>query len=468
MASSAPQEILDLIAHHLAQLDKKLSPYALVNKYWQAAFEPYVYSTIVVRSPYDVKTIRKNIGWHTRDELLHERGPSLETFINMTSGPRDWQRARRRYVRQIVYRVVVPYWLDKAREKDDGYTYNNVHRCENNQAFSEGVCQLFEHLSTWINQAISLKIALQAIDVSTREEDGESKSIATVNMTNPTGEEIAPYCAEFVPGCVLPRASCITSLEFLELITPNTICALDFPAYENEISLPARLSIASACSALENIRLDRGDEIPLTEPIMRATRRSAAAEGFAQLPRTITDMTLCWDAETELGIDNFRQSKGSALQKFSTQLQHLRIESLAIYQEVFCPDGLGLTIEVHWPYLETLHLKNQFCEDGPLGGVENAAEAPLIERYLNNLYTSLGLVTQKMPCLKSVILTFTVLDHELELSIRNNRWNLTLCVMDNYQPSPEVLEAWKVPGRSLQPCINRYWQETTYSSWPPV
>jgi hypothetical protein len=322
MASSAPQEILDLIAHHLAQVDTKLSPYALVNKSWQAAFEPHIYSTIVVRSASDVKFIRMGITWRTHDELRYERGLSLETFINITSGPQDWQRARRRYVRQIIYRVVIPYWLDENREKDEGYTYDNICRRENNQAFSEGVCQLFEHLSTWTIQAISLKIALQAEDVSTEEDEGEPQSIARINMVNPIGEETAPYCAEFVPGCVLPRVSCITSLEFLKLITPSTIWyepyALDLTAYENKISLPARLTIATACSVLVNIRLDREDNISLTEPNMRATRQTAATEGFSQLPQIIKKMTLCLTS-SKSEIDKYRQPKDSALQKFSIQ-----------------------------------------------------------------------------------------------------------------------------------------------------
>jgi hypothetical protein len=426
---------------------------------------------MVLRSPSDVTTIRNNIGWYTSEEVRYERGPSLETFINITSGPQDWQRARRRYVRQIIYRVVVPYWLDEDREKDEDYTYDNTCRRENNQAFSEGVCQLFEHLSTWTNQAISLQIALQATDVCTEEESGEPESIRTDITTGPTGEEIAPYCAELVPGCSLPRASCITSLEFLELITPATIyyehCSQDLLAYENKISLPARLSIASACSCLKNIRLDRGDDIPWSEPRMRDIRRTAAAEGFSQLPRTIADMTLCWSSHSEYEIADLRQPKGSDLHKFSMQLQHLRIESLAVYPELFCPDGPRLPIEAHWPYLETLHLKNQVCEYGPFDGVDPYASDLLRERYLNDLYTSLGRAAQKMPRLKSVVLTFRSLDHELELSIKNERWNLTLCVMDNYQPSPAFLKAWKVPGGSLQPCINRYWQEATYPSWPP-
>lgn len=99
--------------------------------------------------------------------------------------------------------------------------------------------------------------------------------------------------------------------------------------------------------------------------------------------------------------------------------------------------------------------------------MENAAEAPLIERYLNNFYTSLGHAAQKMPRLQSLVLTFTCLDHQLELSIKNNRWNLRLFVKDNYQPSLNVLEAWKVPRGSLQPCTDSHWQEATYISWPP-
>ncbi|THX00083.1 hypothetical protein D6D13_09725 [Aureobasidium pullulans] len=462
MASSAPQEILSIIAHHLAQLDKKLSPYALVNKSWQAAFERQIYSSIVVRSPSDVTTVKvKEHSWTAPGGPHPKHGLPLDTFIKVTSGPESWQRARRLHVRQILYRVAVPYWLDEDRGKGDDYTYDNAYRRENNRAFSKGVCQLFEHLSTWTNQAISLQIALQAEDASTDEECGEPGSIPWRG----TRDEIASYCAEFVPGYSLPRASCITSLDFPKLLSPETIWvetwALDMPCDENEISLPARLSIASACSALENIRLDLVDEIPSSEPNMRSTWRTAAAQGFSQLPRTIKDMTLY------RGDSGRLDESAKQLQMFTKQLRHLRIESLEIFRGLFCPDGLGLPVEAHWPYLETLHLKDQYYVTPPFHGELQPAYDLIRERYLNNLYTNLGHAAQKMPCLKSVILTFRNLDHELELSIKNQRHNLTLCVMDNYQPSLEFLEAWKVPGGSLQPCINKFWKETTYPSWPP-
>lgn len=357
MAFSTPQEILCLIAHH-ARSDKKLSPYALVNKSWQAAFERQIYSSVVVSSPSDATTVKVNeCSWTNPGGPQPKKELPLETFINIASGPRDWQRARRTYVRQILYRVAVPYWLNESREKGDGYTYDNVCRRENNQAFSEGVCHLFEHLSTWNNQAISLQIALQAEDASTEEDSGEPGSIHVPG----TDDMIAPYRAEFLPGYSLPRTSCITSLKFPALETPETMwyesCALDVPCDENKISLPACLSIASACSALENVRLDLEDDIPSDEVNMRAIRRTAAAKGFHQLPRTIKDMTLCCSSVSWFKIDEFRRPNaspeqdpsGAALQDFSMQLQHLHLESLEIFAELFCSNRLGLPIEAHWP-----------------------------------------------------------------------------------------------------------------------
>lgn len=385
MASSAPQEILSLIAHHLARSDKKLSPCALVNKSWQAAFERQIYSSVVVRSPSGVETITVN------DEEPHDKhGLPLETFITITSGPEDWRRVRRTYVREILYKVAVPYWLDEAREKDDDYTYDNVCRRENNQAFSEGVRRLFEHLSTWTNQATSLLIALQAEDASTDEESGEPGSIPTTGAE----DDIAPYRAEFVSGCFLPRAPCITSLRFPEFRTPAMMhwddsSASDLPSFENKLSLPACSKIASACGALESIRLDGGDDISLTEPDMPFARRIAAAQGIYQLPQTIRDMTLCWSSPSSFEVPDVREPNESAerdllctaLHKASMQLESLHIESLEVFPELFCPNGPGLPSEANWPYLETLHL-DQVCAIAPFGGVARYADGSMPEDLL--------------------------------------------------------------------------------------
>ena len=156
-----------------------------------------------MRSPSDVTTVKvKEHSWTAPGGPHPKHGLPLDTSINITSRQEYWQRARRLFVRQILYRVAVPYWLDEDRGKGDDYTYDNAYRRENNRAFSKGVCQLFEHLSTWTNQAISLQIALQAEDASTDEECGEPGSIPWRG----TRDEIAPYRAEFVPGYSLPPA----------------------------------------------------------------------------------------------------------------------------------------------------------------------------------------------------------------------------------------------------------------------
>ncbi|TIA30182.1 hypothetical protein D6C83_07200, partial [Aureobasidium pullulans] len=451
MASSAPQEILSIIAHHLAQLDKKLSPYALVNKSWQAAFERQIYSSIVVRSPSDVTTVKvKEHSWTAPGGPHPKHGLPLDTFINITSGPEHWQRARRLHVRQILYRVAVPYWLDEDRGKGDDYTYDNAYRRENNRAFSKGVCQLFEHLSTWTNQAISLQIALQAEDASTDEECGEPGSIPWRG----TRDEIAPYCAEFVPGYSLPRASCITSLDFPKLLSPETIWvetwALDMPCDENEISLPARLSIASACSALENIRLDLVDEIPSSEPNMRSTWRTAAAQGFSQLPRTIKDMTLYRNDSGRL------DESAKQLQMFSMQLRHLKIQEMYISPGLFWPLDSQDTTQASWPHLEVLDLSfaaftptGDFLEYGYGTHEVRHCDAKFLISYLDKVYESAGRAAQHMPRIKNFTLVFYPQTYRLHVNIRNGKRVLEIAT-DNeygdlqqpYKPSSRVLDAW--------------------------
>jgi hypothetical protein len=129
MASYLPQEILSLIAQHAAREEDKLTPYTLINRSWQAAFEEQIYASIVVLSPSNASFITVN-----PEERHKKRGLSLGWLDELTTG--SWRQARRTYVRRILYRVTVPYWLSDGREKDEDYTYDNVCRRQNNSAFS--------------------------------------------------------------------------------------------------------------------------------------------------------------------------------------------------------------------------------------------------------------------------------------------------------------------------------------------
>jgi hypothetical protein len=91
---------------------------------------------VVVLSPSHTTAITIGL-----NECHEKRGFNIATLDELND-------ARKGYIRRILYRVAVPYWLDVLRTKAEDYTYDNTWRNENNKAFSEGVRALFEYLAT--------------------------------------------------------------------------------------------------------------------------------------------------------------------------------------------------------------------------------------------------------------------------------------------------------------------------------
>jgi hypothetical protein len=156
-----------------------------------------------------------------------------------------------------------------------------------------------------------------------------------------------------------------------------------------------------------------------------------------------------------------------ALHEVSMQLQHLRIEDMAVFPELFS-EGF---IAAHCSHLETLCL-DRIDVLSPLGGISRYANVStlderLTERYIDDLYTSLGHAAQSMPNLKRASLELTIFGQELEVLFRDNQWIMHVRVDKHYKPSSRFLEAWKVPGGELQLCNGRGWQQAIYTSWPP-
>jgi hypothetical protein len=141
---------------------------------------------------------------------------------------------------------------------------------------------------------------------------------------------------------------------------------------------------------------------------------------------------------------------------------------MAVFPELLWPEGI---IAAHWPHLETLRL-DRIDDVSPSGGISRYADGSdsdeiLTERYIDDLYTSLGHAAQRMPNLKRANIGLAVLGHELKVLFRDNQWILRVPVDKHYKPSRRFLLAWKVPGENLQPCKGRGWQQATYTSWPP-
>ncbi|CAC9885942.1 unnamed protein product [Aureobasidium pullulans] len=67
MATYLPQEILALLVEHVCALPEKesqvkLTDYTLVNKYWQAAFERQIWSSVTLLSPSGIGVVTSRSG----------------------------------------------------------------------------------------------------------------------------------------------------------------------------------------------------------------------------------------------------------------------------------------------------------------------------------------------------------------------------------------------------------------------
>ncbi|KEQ68653.1 hypothetical protein M436DRAFT_57929 [Aureobasidium namibiae CBS 147.97] len=490
MSPYLPQEILSLIAQHLVEEDDhKLTPYTLVNKSWQAAFERQIYASVIVLSPSDVTIVTIESPEREEDrhvERLEKRGLSLARLAEITTGPQRWRRARRTYIQRILYRVAVLYWIDPIRYDGAHETnWDSAWRRENNRAFTEGIRSLFDHLSKWTDHG------------------PESMRVETEFDTL-----VPPYSAELLPDTHLPKAKCVTSLNFPRIYLPGMIPGpgVDEDGCrnnpENGVLLPTVVQIASACGALRRIKLDGEYGISYASHVLRMQVRDRTAAALAQLPLSIQHVEFVGDwpwhsygCDGPLHEPTFHtlDTLCIAFRDISTRLTSLHIKDEAIFSELFCLDGTPalLSDELHWPYLETLHLecawKLQDCfVDMQRYADDDGRDDSPSTRYIEDLIESLGSAVQRMPRLKSAVLKSHFLEryqpHGLNLCFRNDGGcMLSLSVYEDgvYEPSMRVLEAWKIDRQDLQfrtgivpkgidgTGIGRKYWEATYSSWPP-
>jgi hypothetical protein len=474
MAYVLPQEILSLIVDYADIGDDKLTPYTLVNKSWQSAFERRIYASVVVLSPSATTVITTSL--HKYEE---KRGFSIVALHKLTN-------ARKAHIRHILYRVAVPYWLDFLRTKAENYTYDNTWRCGNNQAFSKGVRALFEYLSTaWPYRTISLDIALQAENAYvTDEDDDDGHEPNTYPFPDGSDDDLAPYFAEFPLNFHLPSAKCVTSLEFPKIDIPTFITDEYSPlgsrsASENQMSVPAILKIATACGTLQTLVLNAEYGIPYTEPVLRKNARDATVAALSQLPPSLQSIRYIGDSLYELEgpgyptLTDKQDTLCTAFHTISTRLRSLHVDNEAVFPELFCPDGSQGLLRTHWPYLETLRLKN-IDIISLSGGISRYTDGSFsydttVEIYMDDLYTKAGYAAQRMPRLNDLLIQSTH-DHELAFTYYKGKWSLQILNRncDTHVPSSRVLEAWKVPGGQLKRCPRAHTQGAIYTSWPPV
>lgn len=206
MGSHFPLEILFQIAEFIEPCKRTpFTPYTLVCRRWQAAFEPLIYKRLNVCSD----------GFGVASGTL-----SLSQFQSMTSGAAS--RISRRYmVQSISYWIAVPYKLMDYRSivPADGlehYKEDNTVRNSNDEAFKNGMADLFNTLASWSGDhqfSLSLRVMGRnktlepgTRDILSADEEGRIKDRDTV---------VQPYRARFPDGkCELRDVTCIRELIF--------------------------------------------------------------------------------------------------------------------------------------------------------------------------------------------------------------------------------------------------------------
>ncbi|KAI4735678.1 hypothetical protein E4T50_13810 [Aureobasidium sp. EXF-12298] len=265
--------------------------------------------------------------------------------------------------------------------------------------------------------------------------------------------EVAPYWADFIPDCHLPTANCITSLQFTRFLITTEIPFMG--GYrcgpEDQISVPAVLKIAAACGALQTLSLNARYGFPFTEPVMRRNARDAIAAALSHLPSSVHSIEYIGDAP---------------------RAPSLHIDEEAVFTELFCPEETQGYLQTYWPLLEKLYVMNIDDYSSYSAMIRyadgNASNDTLLERYIDDLYTTAGYAARKMPRMNDLLVQFC--GYGLSFGHYKGKWSLEIqtCRGDTYVPSSRFLEAWKVPGGQLEFGPRSHTQMAIYDCWPPV
>jgi hypothetical protein len=149
MTITLPPELLFQIATFLQNDGTSLVPCTSVCRSWQAAFEPFIYSSLAVYSDDEYK-----------DE--GQCGISLANFRKLTSGS-----IRQSWIRKLDYSILVPYeildWSTcKGWDNPEAYSIKNPIRRANDLAFQTAIVSLFQELHSWDQiSRLSLNLAIR-------------------------------------------------------------------------------------------------------------------------------------------------------------------------------------------------------------------------------------------------------------------------------------------------------------------
>jgi hypothetical protein len=251
MTVSLPPELLFQIATLLQNDGTSLVPCTSVCRSWQAAFEPFIYSSLAVYSD---------------DEHKEEgqRGISLANFQKLISGD---CAIRQTWIRKLEYNILVPYELldwttRKVWDNPEAYSIENPIREANDLAFRTAMVSLFQELHSWDQSSrLSLNLAIR----------GRRQDPAPEPYTRPSEiagdyrwdykdgrtKSIPPYRARFLNDTSdLASVPCIEKLSFINHSQLSFKDNIPFWDDHHQIWTGAVQTIIQRCTTIVELELD--------------------------------------------------------------------------------------------------------------------------------------------------------------------------------------------------------------------
>ncbi|PWY65691.1 hypothetical protein BO70DRAFT_366642 [Aspergillus heteromorphus CBS 117.55] len=389
-ASRLPLELISLIAWHAWHAGDRLSASTSVCRKWQIAFEPFLYSELFVCSDqiefalHD--TFFPNNQWRLNEEHEHlilankltfprvfdaektgHTPLSLAQFQALTSGAGVRRRA---WLRSLRFCIMIPHYIEDWKAvKEDGYTYNNEARRQNDKAFCKGAIDLFDYLSSW-SANIRLKLDLKLLSYETCEEPDTfwvcDADEFHWDFLDGRDESVRPYRARFPndDASILANAPCIDRLWCCNDLDEEGKLDLKHQVWGGTV-----LQMVEHCPTITEVHLDLNEPVrPDHEEYMRQ-RRQAVAEAIPNIPRTLKFFDYANQLENNWivpmpGINVLTSETdtfSNNLRDLTFGLQKLMIEQTSLSLDWLFPldkdaQPAAGTSHYHWPNLEILDL----------------------------------------------------------------------------------------------------------------
>ncbi|KAF7616231.1 hypothetical protein AFLA_009729 [Aspergillus flavus NRRL3357] len=501
MPATLPLELIFEIAGILHQAGDCLVSYTTVCRRWQAAFEPFIYSNLIVYSDDAYKGDQKGI--------------SLAHFQKATTGSGLFRRA---WIKRLQYDVLVPFeLLDWTTHKKEGYSVDNPVREANDQAFQTAITALFETLSSW-NQSHRLSLELGLLGRQMGEEPEphtwgyEDAGEYRYDYRNGREMSVPPYRARFHnnDASVLAYVPCVDKLSFTNEPSDGES---DLRHRFHQIWAGAVAQIVQHCPTITQLHLNLDEWVRPDHIEYIRGRRDGVSELFNNAPRSLKVLNYSNQYEapwkSALPALNVLSTETDTftinLRALSTVLQELKLYNTSLSSDFLWPlDKAGRPLPnsgtLQWPNLTIIELNDvppflpsgkwlalptpeeQAGLDEPDEEISSpddviwdydrgyASRKMVDDEEYHRFFTSMGRAARHMPRLKSIKFH---LQHSTRLNFSfqpdsdpiTAEWHSR--AIPAYHPDERVAEAWGFPIEDFHFDPEEFDTVVNFDCWPP-